>query len=355
MNFPVTLILALWAAGVSVLLLFWFARWLKLRAALQAARDANIAAPMPVRTSPSQLEPGLVGVIRPVLLLPEGIAERLTPAELGAVIAHEACHLRRRDNLWAALHMLVEAVFWFWPPVWWLGARLVAERERACDEAVLVAGNAPQAYAEGILKVCKHYVQSPLPCAAGVAGADLKQRMETIMENRMVARVNGMKKALLGASATALVLVPVAAGLLWSPGAAAQGTGACRPVGVMATHTLPPYPPESRKAKETGAVLLKVTVAKNGHVSRAQVAQSSGHPHLDAAASSFVREHYLWQPLACNSAQTDLKVVFQLADAQNTTFNQETWIKRMENDGAKVERLGGNKFQVTLPPPPAGH
>jgi beta-lactamase regulating signal transducer with metallopeptidase domain len=125
---------------------------------LRAARPSDIAAPMSVKMSATLLEPGLVGIFRATLLLPDSIAEKLTMAEFQSIIAHEACHMRRRDNLWAALHMLVEAIFWFWPPVWWLGARLIAERERACDEAVLAAGNEPQTYAESILKVCKHYV-----------------------------------------------------------------------------------------------------------------------------------------------------------------------------------------------------
>ena len=207
--------------------------------------------------------------------------------------------------------MLVEAIFWFWPPVWWLGARLVAERERACDEAVLAAGNEPETYAGSILKVCKFYVQSPLACAAGIAGANLSQRMETIMENKMLVRLNGMKKTMLGASAAALVLTPLAAGLLWPPVAAAP---VCEPVAVMATHTYPPYPTESQKAGETGTVLLKLTIARNGHVSGARVAQSSGFVRLDDRAASYVWQHYLWQPLACGSAQTNVKVVFSLAD-----------------------------------------
>ena len=53
--------------------------------------------------------------------------------------------------------MIVEAVFWFHPLVWWIGARLVEERERACDEAVLSLGNEPHDYAEGILNICKSY------------------------------------------------------------------------------------------------------------------------------------------------------------------------------------------------------
>jgi beta-lactamase regulating signal transducer with metallopeptidase domain len=207
----------LWLAGMLAVIVFWLSRWLKLRAALHAARATDVVAPMPVRMSATLLEPGLVGIFRPVLLLPEGIAEKLDPAELQAIIAHEACHLRRRDNLTAALHMLVEAIFWFWPPVWWLGTRLVAERERACDEAVLQAGNDPQTYASSILKVCKHYVASPLACASGVSGADLKQRMEEIMKNSIVARLNVSKKALLAASAAVALALPLAAGVFTVP------------------------------------------------------------------------------------------------------------------------------------------
>lgn len=80
---------------------------------------------------------------------------KLTDAQLESVIAHELCHVRRHDNLAAALHMLVEAVFWFHPLVWWIGARLVDERERACDEEVVRLGSDPQIYAESILKVCE--------------------------------------------------------------------------------------------------------------------------------------------------------------------------------------------------------
>ena len=54
-----------------------------------------------------------------------------------AILAHELMHVRRHDNLTAALHMLVEAVFWFHPLVWWMERRMVEERERACDEAVI--------------------------------------------------------------------------------------------------------------------------------------------------------------------------------------------------------------------------
>src|SRR6195952_5108317 len=56
--------------------------------------------------------------------------------------------------------MFVEALFWFHPLVWWIGKRMVEERERACDEEVLRMLGEPQPYAEGILNVCKLYTES---------------------------------------------------------------------------------------------------------------------------------------------------------------------------------------------------
>jgi len=88
---------------------------------------------------------------------------------------------RRRDNLTAAIHMVVEAIFWFHPLVWWFGARLVEERERACDEAVLSLGCEPRDYADAILSVCKLYLESPIVCVSGISGSDLKRRIVRIM------------------------------------------------------------------------------------------------------------------------------------------------------------------------------
>ena len=116
---------------------------------------ARLPRSVPLLPSRSSMEPGVFGIIRPVLLWPEGIARHMDDAHLESVLAHEVCHVQRRDNLTSAIHMLVEAIFWFHPLVWWMGARLEEERERACDEEVLQLGNPPQVYAESILKTCE--------------------------------------------------------------------------------------------------------------------------------------------------------------------------------------------------------
>jgi uncharacterized protein (TIGR03435 family) len=155
-------------------------------------------------------------------LLPEGITERLTPEQLAAIVAHELCHVSRRDNLAAAIHMIVEAVFWFHPLVWWIGARLVEERERACDEEVIRLGNDQQVYAEGILNVCKFYVESPLTCVSGVTGSNLKKRIEEIMTHQISRKLTFGRKLLLAAAGFAAVTTPIAIGIIDAPQVRAQ-------------------------------------------------------------------------------------------------------------------------------------
>jgi beta-lactamase regulating signal transducer with metallopeptidase domain len=211
------LLLGAWAAGVLWLAVRWVRGWLRVRALVRGAVDAPIAAPVAVKYSSSHLEPGLVGILAPVILLPQDIAQELSPEELKAVLAHELCHWRRRDNLLAAIHMTVEALFWFFPLVWWLGRRLNSERERACDESVLAGGNDPQVYTHGILKVCSAYLQSPLACVAGVSGGGLKARISTILENRLVLRLGAFGRLALSSVAIVALAFPVALGLLTSP------------------------------------------------------------------------------------------------------------------------------------------
>lgn len=203
-----------WLGGCLVVVSRWWVRWRPVRAAVRRASRLPVAAPVAVLSSATPLEPGIFGVFRPVLLLPEGLADRLTAAQFKAILAHEFCHVRRRDNLAAALHMVVEAAFWFHPLVWWIGGRLVEERECACDEEVLQQGSDPEVYAAGILNVCKFYLESPLPCGSGVTGADLKKRVEAIMLRRVLWTLSPARKLLLAAAGLAAVGGPIALGIL---------------------------------------------------------------------------------------------------------------------------------------------
>jgi bla regulator protein BlaR1 len=222
-------ILSLWAFGFFCVVLMRSRSWFRVRAAVRASMPINIKASIPIRSSATLLEPGVVGFLHPVLLLPESILKQLTPPQLEAVLAHEQCHIRRHDNLTSAFHMLVEAIFWFHPVVWWIGAKLVEERERACDEAVLKLGNEPRIYAEGILNVCKSYLESPLRCVSGVTGSDLKNRIRAILTERVAGDLNFTKKlALIAVGVTALA-VPICVGIFGAPVIRAQSSAVAAP------------------------------------------------------------------------------------------------------------------------------
>lgn len=285
---------AVWACGMVLILARRILVWGRLSAVIRAARPLALEAPIPVRGTASTLEPGIAGLFRPVLLLPAGIGKRLTPPELRAVIAHELCHWRRRDHLTAALHMLTETLFWFHPMVWWIGVRLVEERERACDESVLAAGNDAETYAESILKVCRLYLAAPLACAPGVSGADLKKRIEAIMTNPGGQPLSPAKRLLIATGAAAVILVPLAAvwmgftDVMRAPAKRCDESGRiCAPRANPArpnTGTGDIYPAESRQLREEGSLVLLLTVDESGRVSAAKVQAGSGYERLDQAA-----------------------------------------------------------------------
>ena len=224
---------AAWLCGAMAVLLVWTIRWrrvasvaregspigsgreLALLRRLEAAR--RVARPIALVATDAAVEPGVFGIVRPVLLWPRTIANHLSERQIEAILAHEVSHVCRRDNLAAAMHMIVQAIFWFHPLVWWIGARLVDERERACDEDVIRAGAEPQVYAEGILRTCEFYVESPMVCVTGVTGSDLKKRIEQIMRGEGTARLGSAKRALLAGAAVAAIVAPVIVGAATAP------------------------------------------------------------------------------------------------------------------------------------------
>ena len=228
----------LWLGGFVAVVLLWTLRWFRIFSAVKSSiplddgrevlalrrveRIGGLRNPIPLLLSRASLEPGIFGIARPTLIWPDGISNRLDDAQLEAVLAHEVRHARRRDNLFAALHMLVEAAFWFYPLVWWLGGRLIEERERACDEEVVALGSDRQVYAESILKVCEFCLGSPLPCVSGVTGADLKKRMVHIMNDRILRNLGLARKAALSVAAALAVVLPVTFGLFHATPSRAQ-------------------------------------------------------------------------------------------------------------------------------------
>jgi bla regulator protein blaR1 len=226
---PVSVLLIVWLCGVVTVLASWYLQWRRISQSVETAdslrtgreletlrtmeRIANTPRPIRMLCLHDPIEPGVFGFIRPVLLWPQGISFHLDDAHLRLVIAHEICHVKRRDNLTSLVHLLVLALFWFYPLVWWMQRELVKERERACDEDVVRLCQQPDVYAESILQVCEFCVSSPAACLLGVTGADLKQRIRSIVTGGTERALDVPKKLLLGTVGLFMIAVPLVIGL----------------------------------------------------------------------------------------------------------------------------------------------
>ena len=219
---------AIWFCGAAIVILIWLRRWQQVSAIRRRAvvamdgrevrilrrleKQLEIQEKITALHSSELMEPGIVGILHPALLWPQQLSERLEDEHIEAILAHEIMHVRRRDNLTAALHMLAEALFWFHPMVWWIEREMVKEREHACDEAVVELGCQPGTYAEGLLTACRFCVESSLVCVAGISGADLRQRIAGIMSTRAARRVALGSRVLLALAAMIVIAAPIVFG-----------------------------------------------------------------------------------------------------------------------------------------------
>jgi uncharacterized protein (TIGR03435 family) len=129
------------------------------------------------------------------------------------IVAHEVCHVRRHDNVAASIHMFAEALFWFYRVLRWMGKQLIHERERACDEEVVGSAADADVYAQGIVNVCKFYVEAQFTAACGISGSsNLSKRIEQIMSTEGVRNLTKAKKATLAAAVIIVVALPFAIG-----------------------------------------------------------------------------------------------------------------------------------------------
>jgi Antirepressor regulating drug resistance, predicted signal transduction N-terminal membrane component len=114
----------------------------------------------PVCVSVHAKSPMAVGILRPVVLLPEGMAERLTPVQLRQVLLHECAHVAHRHALGGIVERLAGLLFWPHPLVWLVCRELSRAREEVCDAAAAREGGTVS-YARTLLTVAQGVLPAP--------------------------------------------------------------------------------------------------------------------------------------------------------------------------------------------------
>jgi beta-lactamase regulating signal transducer with metallopeptidase domain len=154
--------------------------------------------------------PAVVGVLRPMILLPLALGSGLSAAQIEMVLAHELAHIRRWDGLVNLLQRLIEAALFFHPAVWWVSRRIRIEREHCCDDLVLRAGGEPLDYADTLVRMAARAV-APVPAGAlGATGRPSQLRGRIL---RMFGQ-SGHEQWRLGRLGAAVVSLLLAAGII---------------------------------------------------------------------------------------------------------------------------------------------
>jgi bla regulator protein blaR1 len=168
-NQNIPLIVTIWILGVAIFMLklfggisyiyylknrmnfpadeYWTDMLQKLADKAGLQRSIDIVESAMVRT------PMVVGHLKPLILFPMGIINRLTPEEVEAILAHELAHIMRKDFIFNILQSIVEALFYFHPAVWWLSSQIRNERESACDDIAIELINSKVNYARALVAI----------------------------------------------------------------------------------------------------------------------------------------------------------------------------------------------------------
>ena len=95
---------------------------------------AGVPKRLRVRKTSAAVSPMVMGMIRPVLILPE---TALTESRLPYVLRHELVHYRRGDIFWRWLAVLATSIHWFNPMVYVAAAQMQEACEISCDWCVV--------------------------------------------------------------------------------------------------------------------------------------------------------------------------------------------------------------------------
>jgi TonB family protein len=271
--------------------------------------------------------PVALGVRRKMVLLPASLDVRLGQADFDMVIAHEFAHIQRNDFLKNLCYEILALPVSYHPLLWLIRQRVMETREMLCDEMAAQVSGKP-AYVQSLLRLASllvHGFARPLPHGIGVFDADaLERRLMKLTQNSP--RIGNIRRAVLvvlslvlaaGAGASALALH-----LSLDP-AAVAGDGTSNPpphsirpdvlVNNVISKVSPVYPPEAKKARIQGTVVLNVVIGKSGAVENLKV--ESGPQELQQSALDAVRQ-WKYKPFLLNGdpieVESTIKVFYTL-------------------------------------------
>ena len=167
-----------------------------------------------VRRCAGVASPVVLGVLNPVILVPECFAE-LARDDQRAALLHECAHVVRRDYAVNLLGELLALPLNWHPALYPIKVGVRRSREMACDAMAAAAMASQEVYAQRLLSLAKSLgaaqARGPSLALVGLFGkSSLEERLMHLLDRKAPER-SGMKSVRFGAAAmvTTLALTPV--------------------------------------------------------------------------------------------------------------------------------------------------
>ena len=281
--------------------------------------------------SPRIAGPVTVGIRRGMMLVPPGFLEGLAEEDLGALVAHEFAHMRRRDFVKNLVYGALSVPVAYHPVVWLTRSRVAESREMVCDAMAAAAVAGRERYARSLLRLASLLVKGrPVKTlhAIGIFDANsFERRVMNLTEGRV--EIRGLRRCGLAAACVVVGVVTCGSAMALRmdvAGPAAQSANAARPkvparemsgLALAIDRKNPVYPAKARADKDTvdGPVILAMTVGKDGVPRNVHVTKSL-RPDYDESALTAVRQ-WRWHPYRKDgrpvAVDTTVTVTYSLA------------------------------------------
>ena len=223
-----SILFSVWIFGVLVLLMGIIYRSLKLKRDIAAAKvledptvlqivgegakQLRIKPPL-LKVSGRSRSPLACGILRPTLIFPEHIIEKLSQSELRAIINHELAHIKRLDILTNWFQITTQVFYFFNPLVWYVNRRIRLEREQACDDWVLeITKEDRKRYVDALVKVVE-LCSKQRGFALGIVGVSepftlMARRLKMVMDTGRKIRTRLSVRMIIGLILVGLIGIP---------------------------------------------------------------------------------------------------------------------------------------------------
>ncbi|CCQ11376.1 Ferric siderophore transport system, periplasmic binding protein TonB [Pseudoalteromonas luteoviolacea B = ATCC 29581] len=227
--------------------------------------------------------PMLVGLVRPKLCIPEHFEQLFDHEQQQLVLAHEYTHLRRGDNQCSALMLLLCAINWFNPLVWFGFASFRRVQELACDEAVLSNKTAKErlSYCKALVQ-CLQTSHTPMLFSQYGDKTMIKQRLNHLRNNRLPSRT--IQGALTGLLISAISFFALAG--QQDDGAKKAVHSDVRPI----MRIEPKYPKQAVSEKLEGFVQLEFSIDEKGKTHGIKVLKSHPQAIFDSVSIDALKQ-----------------------------------------------------------------